>query len=142
MGKTRGPTCPLRRFYSKATFKLDYLNNEGFPHWLLPLDPLFQGPASSLKIVGLHKYLHYRSWFRRELAGYVKDILTDTRTQQTPFWNPDFLENMAKEHIRGRKNYVREINAVLTVESIDRLLLSEMPREVSADRQEPIEVVA
>jgi hypothetical protein len=49
---------------------------------------------------------------------------------------------MAKEHIRGRKNYVREINAVLTVEAIDRLLLSEMPREVSADRQEPIEVVA
>jgi len=142
MGKTHGIACPLRRFYSKVTFKLDCLNNEGFSQWLSPFDPLFQGLASSLNIVGLHKYLHYRSWFRRELAGYVEDVLTDTRTQQSPFWNPDFLEKMAKEHIRGRKNYVREINAVLTVEAIDRLLLSEMPREVSADRQEPIEVVA
>jgi asparagine synthase (glutamine-hydrolysing) len=131
MGKTRGLACPLRRFYSKATFKLDYLNNEGFPHWLSPLDPLFQGLASSLKIVGLHKYLHYRSWFRRELAGYVKDVLTDTRTQQSPFWNPDFLENMAKDHIRGRKNYVREINAVLTVEAVERLLFRDFPYEMS-----------
>ena len=129
MGKTRGLACPLRRFYSKATFKLDYLNNEGFPHWLSSLDPLFQGLASSLKIVGLHKYLHYRSWFRRELAGYVKDVLTDTRTQQSPFWNPDFLENMAKDHIRGRKNYVREINAVFTLEAVERLLFRELPSE-------------
>src|SRR5438094_5264666 len=30
MGKTRGLAYPLRRFYSKATFKLDYLNNEEF----------------------------------------------------------------------------------------------------------------
>jgi asparagine synthase (glutamine-hydrolysing) len=131
MGKTRGLTCPLRRFYSKATFKLDYLNNEGFPHWLLPLDPLFQGLASSSKIVGLHKYLHYRSWFRRELAGYVKDVLTDARTQQSPLWNPDFLENMAKYHIRGRNNYVREINTVLTLEAVERLLFRDLPYEVS-----------
>jgi asparagine synthase (glutamine-hydrolysing) len=131
MGKTRGLACPLRRFYSKATFKLDYLNNEGFPHWLSPLDPLFQGLASSLKIVGRHKYLHYRSWFRRELAGYVKDVLTDTRTQQSPFWNRDFLENMAKDHIRGRKNYVREINTVLTVEAVERVLFRDLPYEMS-----------
>jgi asparagine synthase (glutamine-hydrolysing) len=131
MGKTCALAGGLRRVFSKVTFKLDYLNNEGVPHWLSPLDPLFQGLASSLKIVGLHKYLHYRSWFRRELAGYVKDVLTDTRTQQTPFWNPDFLEKMAKDHIRGRKNYVREINAVLTLEAVERLLFRNLPYETS-----------
>ncbi len=126
MGKTCDLAGGLRRVFSKVTFKLDYLNNEGVPRSLSPFDPLFQALASSLKIVGLHKYLHYRSWFRRELAGYVKDVLTDTRTQQTPFWNPDFLENMANDHIRGRKNYVREINAVLTLEAIDRLIVRGM----------------
>jgi hypothetical protein len=30
---------------------------------------------------------------------------------------------MASDHISGRRNYVREINAVLTLEAIDRLLL-------------------
>ena len=48
----------------------------------------------------------------------------------------------AREHILGRANYVRELNAVLTLEAIDRLLLSEMPREASAERQETLEVVS
>ena len=30
----------LTRLFGKVTFKIDYLNNEGFPHWLLPVDPL------------------------------------------------------------------------------------------------------
>jgi asparagine synthase (glutamine-hydrolysing) len=123
MGKTHGLACALRRVFSKVTFKLDYLNNEGFPHWLSPLDPLFQGLASGLRIVGLHKYLHYRSWFRKELAGYVTGMLKDSRIRQSPFWNPHFLEHISREHMRGRKNYVREINAVLTLEAVDRLIV-------------------
>jgi len=123
MGKTRGLAYPLRRFYSKATFKLDYLNNEGFPHWLSPLDSVFTRVTSSLKIVGLHKYLHYRRWFRRELADYLKDVVSNARTQQAPFWNRGFLEKMANDHVEGRHNYVSEINAVLTLEAVERLLL-------------------
>ena len=37
---------------------------------------------------------------------------------------------------------LRELNAVLTLEAIDRLLLSEIPRERSAERQEAIQAVA
>jgi asparagine synthase (glutamine-hydrolysing) len=125
MGKSRGLACALRRLYSKATFKLDYLNNEGFPHWLSSLDPLFQGLASSSRIIGLHKYLHYRSWFRNELAAYVTGMLGDSRIRQSPFWNPYFLEHMAKEHMRGRRNYVREISAMFTLEAVERLLFRE-----------------
>ena len=125
MGEIRGLRGTLRRFYSKATFKLDYLNNEGFPHWLSPLDLFFSRLASSSRIVGLHKYLHYRSWFRNELAGYVTGMLGDSRIRRSPFWNPYFLEHMAKEHMRGRRNYVREISAVLTLEAVERLLFRE-----------------
>jgi asparagine synthase (glutamine-hydrolysing) len=126
------PAAALRRFVSEATFKLDYLNNEGWPHWLSPVDPIFTSITSSLKIVGLHKYLHYRRWFRRELAEYLSSIITDVRTRQMPFWNSDFLERMASEHMRGRKNYVLEINAVLLLEAVDRLLL----RDRSCARRE------
>ena len=34
-----------------------------------------------------------------------------------------FLESLASDHIRGRKNYVLELNAVLTLEAVERLLL-------------------
>jgi asparagine synthase (glutamine-hydrolysing) len=121
------PSAALKRFFSEATFKLDYLNNEGCPHWLSPFDLVFARITSTLKVLGLHKYLHYRSWFRRELAGYLKSAIANAEAQQAPFWNTRFLKNLANDHISGRRNYVIEINAVLTLEAIQRLLFRELP---------------
>jgi asparagine synthase (glutamine-hydrolysing) len=125
-----GLAATFRRFFSEATFKLDYLNNEGWPHWLFPFDPIFRPVTSSLKIVGLHKYLHYRSWFRRELVDYVNDSLTNARARSSQFWDSDFLKRLANDHIRGRRNYAGEINAVLTLGAVERLLFRNLPREV------------
>ena len=36
---------------------------------------------------------------------------------------------MATEHARGRKNYTLEIDAVITLEAVERLLLKDFPRE-------------
>jgi hypothetical protein len=38
---------------------------------------------------------------------------------------------MAVEHIRGHKNYVLEIDAVMTLEAVERLLFRDLPREPS-----------
>jgi asparagine synthase (glutamine-hydrolysing) len=128
LGRTQTLTAFFRRPFCKATFKLDYLYNEGLPHWLSRLDPLLRRLDSRSGILGLHKFLHYRSWFQRELAGYVNGILTDAQTRRSPFWNYDFLEHVAREHTAGRKNYLFEINAVLTLEAVERLLFRELPR--------------
>jgi asparagine synthase (glutamine-hydrolysing) len=115
----------FRRLFSETTFKLDYLNNEGWPNWLSPFESIFTRVTSTLGIVGLHKYLHYRKWFRHELADYLTDVVCDARNQYAPFWNSDFLGRMANAHINGRKNYILEINAVLTLEAVQRLLIRE-----------------
>src|SRR5207237_1359494 len=116
------------------TFKLDYLNNEGWPDWLSPFGSVFTRVTSGLKIVGLHKYLHYRQWFQRQLADYLKDVVSSRRTQQAPFWNRRFLAKMAIDHLEGRHNYVAEINAVLTLEAVDRLLFGEFaPSRLKSD---------
>lgn len=130
-GQNSGLGSFLRRFFAKVTFKLDYINNDGLPHWLSPLDPWFRRFGSGAGILGLHKYLHYRSWLRRELTGYLHDVVTDARTRRTPFWSFDFLEQMVREHTRGHKNYVLEINAVLTLEAVERLLFRDLPRGTS-----------
>lgn len=122
LAKESGPVSALRHIFAEATFKLDYLNNEGWPSGLSPIEPFFTRVTSSLGIIGLHKYLHYRSWFRHELADYVRDAVANARAQQAPFWNPGFLDKMAIDHTNGRKNYVAEINAVLTLEAVERLL--------------------
>lgn len=131
MGRSRGIGPALRRFLSAATFKLDYFSNDGLPHWLSPLDPLFRHLNSGIGILGLHKHLHYRSWLRRELAGYLNDAFNDARIRQNLFWNPDFLKGMVREHIRGHKNYMMEIDAVLTLEAVERLLFRNLPCDAS-----------
>jgi asparagine synthase (glutamine-hydrolysing) len=123
MGGANRLAVASRRIFSNVACKLDYFRSEGLPYGLSRLDALFTQISSGLGIAGLHKYLPYRIWFQRELAEYVKDAISNARTQQAPFWNRCFLEKMATDHMEGRKNYVFEINAVLTLEAVERLLL-------------------
>jgi asparagine synthase (glutamine-hydrolysing) len=131
----------FRRVFGEVTFKLDYYREEGLPTLLSPFNPLLSS-LSSLGILGLHKFLPYRRWFREELGSTVLERLSSRRVREAPWWARNVAETLAKAHISGQGNYLRELNAITTLEAIDRLLLSEMPTEVSADRQEPIEVVA
>ena len=74
-------------------------------------------------MLGLHKWLPYRLWFQNELAKHVVETLSDPATSRLPFWNQRFLPRMARDHVSGKRNYVREINAVLTLAAVDRLLV-------------------
>jgi asparagine synthase (glutamine-hydrolysing) len=119
-GRGAGNAC--RRFLAEATFKLDYLHKEGMPGCLSSLDPIL-GFLAPFGVLGLHKFLPYRMWFRRELAGYVREVLTDLRTRRMPYWNPRSLDRIAAEHAAGHRNCLAEINAVLTLEAAERLLI-------------------
>jgi asparagine synthase (glutamine-hydrolysing) len=122
-----GPTDALRRLFAEVTFKLDYFHKEGLPSRLSPLDTAISS-LSRVGVLGLHKYLPYRLWFRNELRGYVSQVLTDTQTSRLPYWNSAFLTSAVEGHIRGSRNYLREINAVLTLEAVDRLLVRDAVR--------------
>ena len=123
MGENMGVPTICRRCFCEVTFKLDYFNNEGLPRVLSPFDPIFKRLMTGLKIAGLHKYLHYRSWFRKELAAYLDQALTNASNLRSSFWDSTFVQRLAEEHSRGRKNYAAEINAVLTLEAVERLLI-------------------
>ena len=119
----------LHKFYCKATFKIDYLYTEGLPHRLCWLEPLLKPFNSRSWILERHKFLRYRTWFQRELAPYISEALRDVRLSGSQFWSTAFLERMASDHIRAQKNYVREIDAVLTLDAVERLLFRNLPRE-------------
>jgi asparagine synthase (glutamine-hydrolysing) len=121
-GSLTGPAYFLRRLFCDVTFKLDYIYSESLPGVLAPFDALIQY-GDAIGITGLHKFLRYRRWFRTKLRAYLEQALADARARQLPFWNVNFLERMAAEHVSGRKNYLREINAVLTLAATDRLIL-------------------
>jgi len=140
LGQTSGLLAVLGRLVSKVTFKLDYVSNEGLPHKLSPLEPALRRLASAGRLIGHHKYLHYREWFREDLASYVKNVLTDGQARQNPFWNASLLNRMAADHISGRKNYVQEISAVLTLEAVERLLFRDLRRGPEPPKSVPIQL--
>jgi len=130
VAKANGLSMTPRRILSKAVCKLDYLYAEGLPHWLSPFDRLFDRVDSGVRLFGWHKFLHYRRWFRRELADYVAGVLKEVQTRCSgAFWNSGFLETLAHQHINGCRNYVHEIDAVLTLDAVDRLLFRGLPSD-------------
>ena len=128
-----GVLAIAHRLFCQATFKLDYLHKEGLPGWLGPLDPMLDA-LQGTGLLGLHKFLSYRGWFRRELSEYVRDVVTDAQTARQPYWNGKALPGLVDDHVRGRHNRLRELNAILTLEAVDRLLIREI---ASAGPQEP-----
>jgi asparagine synthase (glutamine-hydrolysing) len=118
----------LSRAFGKATFKLDYLHKEGLPRGLVALDPLLNLLAP-FGILGLHKFLPYRRWFQHELAPTIMERIATDRVRTAPWWASGVPEALARAHFSGRGNYVRELNAVLSLEAIDRLFLRVQARQ-------------
>src|SRR5262249_37653257 len=131
MGEANWLAATSRRIFSKTVCKVDYLRNEGLPRRLSRFNSLLTKQSSAFRIAGLHKYLHYRIWFQQELADYVDRVTKDVQLQHQSFWDSRFVEQMASEHATGRKNFVREIDAVVTLEAVERLLFRDLGRDPS-----------
>lgn len=104
-------------------FKLEWYYNDGLPHWLSKPDAMLSSLRPERLILGHHKYLHYRLWFRNELSDYVRGMLLDRQTESRPYFNKKFVENMVGAHLRGDGNYTNEINKAITTELLHRVLM-------------------
>ena len=82
----------------------------------------------ALGIAGLHKFLKYSTWFRNPLAPYVTEKIGAAQMTANGFWNGDALVQLARQHLSGAKDFPCEINAALTLESLERQLFRELPR--------------
>lgn len=121
VARRRGAFSVFARLLAQATFKLDYLHQEGLPTALMPFDRALDR-LDTAGLLGQHKYLPYRVWFRRELAAYVTDVAADASTARLPYFNRRGLATIARDHTSGRRNYLRELNAVLTVAGLQQVL--------------------
>jgi asparagine synthase (glutamine-hydrolysing) len=107
----------------KFTFKLEYAFDYGMPSWLSKLDRYFSALHFEKKILGRHKFHHFRIWYKNELSNVVKEILLDHRTLRRSYLNGAAIEKMIADHIKGTGNYTREIHKLLAVELLQRMLL-------------------
>ena len=79
------PGALLRQYYN-FTFKADYAYNHGMPQWMAHIDHRLAPLHLERLFLGWHKYHHFRVWYRDQLAGYLREILLDSRTLSRPYW--------------------------------------------------------
>ena len=75
--------------------------------------------------LGRQKFYHFRTWYRDELAPYVKEVLLDAHTLARPYLNGERVEEIVKAHTSGRANHTLEIHKLLTAELIQRQLIEQ-----------------
>ncbi|HVN81780.1 MAG TPA: hypothetical protein VMW38_22535 [Terriglobia bacterium] len=104
-------------------FKAEYACDMGMPQWLARFDHAFPHLRLERIFLGRHKIYHFRTWYRDALAGYVMEILLDSRSLSRPYINRKCLEAVVQGHIGGSRNYTTELHKLLTLEIVHRLFL-------------------
>ena len=113
----------LKRLYRYLLFKAEWYYNAGMPHWSARLDHNVLARSLERLFVGSHKIEHYRLWFRDQLFDYIHSMLSDRLTATRPYLNRQAYNKLVTSHRRGSRNCMNEINRLLTLELVQRLLL-------------------
>jgi asparagine synthase (glutamine-hydrolysing) len=113
----------LTRAYQEFTFKAEYAYDYGMPQSLARLDHMFSGLHLERMFLGRHKLLHFRVWYRDQLAKYVRDVLLDSRSLSRPYVERTAVEAVVEGHLKGGLNYTSTIHKLLTLELIHRLFV-------------------
>ncbi len=109
--------------YQELTIRAEYAYDYGMPQWLAKVDHAFAHLHLERLFLGRHKFCHFRIWYRNQLAGYVKEMLLDSRTRNRPYLRGNCLERLVTSHVAGRGNFTSEIHCLLALELIQRELI-------------------
>jgi asparagine synthase (glutamine-hydrolysing) len=112
-----------RNLYQQFTVKAEYAYDYGMPQWLTQVDRVLSPLQLERLFLGRHKFYHFRVWYRRQLAGYVRDVLLDRRTLERPYLCADSVRQAVAAHVEGRGNFTLEIHRLLAGELIQRTLI-------------------
>jgi asparagine synthase (glutamine-hydrolysing) len=114
-------------------FKAEYAYDMGMPQWVAGIDHTFSTFHLERLFLGRHKVFHFRVWYRDALAGYIQEMLLDSRSLGRPYIDRKTLEAMVRSHLKGNRNYTTEIHKALTLELIHRLFLDNQETGVIRD---------
>jgi len=113
----------VAKWMLEFTFKAEYAYDYGMPQWLARIDHRLSPLHLERLFLGRHKFVHFRTWYRGALSGYVGEMLLDSRTLSRPYLQRKKIETIVRRHLKGDHNYTSEIHLLLTLELIHRLFV-------------------
>jgi asparagine synthase (glutamine-hydrolysing) len=118
----------VRRAYRELLFKAEYLAGHGMPHAMAAALSLLPGRSPEHRLLGYHKFQHFRQWLRSDLRTYVHDVLAEPLSQVDVFADRARLSHLLDRHEAGSSNYFAAIDKALTL----RITATKLFREPSA----------
>jgi len=122
-GDTRRAWSAIINAFLEFTFKAEYAYDYGMPQWVSRVDHSLSALHLERLFLGRHKFLHFRIWYRDQLAGYVREVLLDPVSLSRPYLQKRAVETAVKRHLKGDGNYTTAIHRLLTMELLHRLCL-------------------
>ena len=104
--------------------KIGNLAKLGYKNFIHKLRNATRGKISIPDKIG---YPDYDEWIRKNvrLRRFFEDILLDRKTLKRGYFNEDYIRKMLRSHMSYKKNYKRELCALLTFELWHRLFFDE-----------------
>jgi asparagine synthase (glutamine-hydrolysing) len=123
LGRAPGPVALARRLYRYVQFKAEWYYGMGMPQWLARFEPSLPFTLVEPFFLGSHKITHFRQWFHNQVSAYVRAVLADPASASRPYLNRSGYRALVAAHSNGRRNVVNEIDKIVTLELVHRLLL-------------------
>lgn len=126
----RGLTWPLnprgkaKKAYHDLWARAEYAYDYGMPNWLARLDSFVSPLKLERLFLGRQKFCHYRVWYRDQLSTFVREVLLDPATLSRPWFSRSNLKSAVESHLSGTANHTLTIHKALSLELIQRTLLS------------------
>jgi len=114
----------LKQAAMEFTAKAEYAYDYGMPNWLARVDSALPSLGLERMFLGRHKFYHFRIWYRRQLAPYVREMLHSPNAAVRSLYRAGVLEAMITAHANGSENHTLDIHRALTLELIHQHLLS------------------
>ncbi len=122
-GSLPGPLAAANHALSEFSFKAEYAYDYGMPQFAARIDHALSGLHLERLFLGRHKFYHFRTWYKNQLAGYVREILLDPRTLSRPYLRAERVRQIVERHLDGGRNHTLDIHKLLTVELQHRLFI-------------------
>ena len=109
----------VQEFLAKAEYAYDY----GMPNWLARADRYLAPLQLEKLFLGHQKFCHFRSWYRDQLAPYMKAVLLDPRSLSRSYVSRTVVERLVQDHMSGKANHTSAIHRLLSAELTQRHLI-------------------
>jgi asparagine synthase (glutamine-hydrolysing) len=119
-GTASNLSAKATRAMLEFTFKAEYAYDYGMPQAVARVDHLFSWLHLERLFLGRHKFLHFRVWYRNNLANYVRETLLSQRALSRPYLDSKGFEAAVRGHLKGNQNYTKEIHTALSLELLHR----------------------